>query len=39
MLASQNKEIVQRVSKNGFLAGEDTDYDLIRDAIEQSRSF
>lgn len=39
MLASQNEEIVQRVSKNGFLAGEDTDYDLIRDAIEQSRSF
>jgi phosphonate transport system substrate-binding protein len=39
MLASQNEEIVQRVSKNGFLAGEDADYDLIRDAIEQSRSF
>lgn len=39
MLASQNEEIVQRVAKNGFLAGEDADYDLIRDAIEQSRSF
>lgn len=39
MLASQNEEIVRRVSKNGFLASEDSDYDLIRNAIEQSRSF
>ncbi len=39
MLATQNEEIVRRVSKNGFLASEDADYDLIRDAIEQSRSF
>ena len=39
MLATQNEEIVRRVSKNGFLESEDADYDLIRDAIEQSRSF
>lgn len=39
MLSSQNEEIVRRVAKNGFLAGEDTDYDLIRNAMEQSRSF
>lgn len=39
MLAAQNEEILRRISKNGFLASEDSDYDLIRDAIEQSRSF
>ncbi len=39
MLSVQNEEIVRRVSKNGFLASEDSDYDLIREAIEQSQSF
>lgn len=39
MLSSQNEEIVRRVSKNGFLASEDADYDIIRDAIEHSRGF
>ncbi|MEP2717847.1 PhnD/SsuA/transferrin family substrate-binding protein [Pseudophaeobacter sp.] len=39
MLSSQNEEIVRRVSKNGFLASKDADYDLIREAIEQSRGF
>ena len=39
MLASQNEEIVRRVSKNGFLASSDSDYDIIRDAMEKSRSF
>lgn len=39
MLSSQNEEIVRRVSKNGFLASEDADYNIIRDAISQSRGF
>jgi phosphonate transport system substrate-binding protein len=39
MLAEQNEEIVRRVSKNGFLASTDSDFDLIRDAIEQSLNF
>lgn len=39
MLSSQNEEIVRRVAKNGFLESDDSDYDLIRDAIEQSRGF
>ncbi|MFS4583556.1 PhnD/SsuA/transferrin family substrate-binding protein [Phaeobacter sp. C3_T13_0] len=39
MLSSENEEIVRRVSKNGFLEGADSDYDLIRDAMEQSQAF
>jgi phosphonate transport system substrate-binding protein len=39
MLAAQNEEILRRVAKNGFLASQDSDNDIIRDAIEQSRSF
>ncbi|AHD11654.1 PhnD/SsuA/transferrin family substrate-binding protein [Phaeobacter gallaeciensis] len=39
MLSSENEEIVRRVSKNGFLQGSDSDYDLIRDAMEQSQAF
>ncbi|MEP1330042.1 PhnD/SsuA/transferrin family substrate-binding protein [Pseudophaeobacter sp.] len=39
MLSSQNEEIVRRVSKNGFLASTDADYDIIRDAIVHSRGF
>lgn len=39
MLSSQNEEIVRRVSKNGFLASEDADYNIIRDAMMQSRDF
>lgn len=39
MLSSENEEIVRRVSKNGFLHGTDADYDLIRDAMEQSEAF
>lgn len=39
MFASQNEEIVRRISKNGFLVGEDADYDLIRSAIDRSRRF
>ncbi|APG49103.1 PhnD/SsuA/transferrin family substrate-binding protein [Phaeobacter porticola] len=39
MLSSDNEEIVRRVSKNGFLQGADSDYDLIRDAMEQSQAF
>ncbi|MFV1528215.1 MULTISPECIES: PhnD/SsuA/transferrin family substrate-binding protein [unclassified Phaeobacter] len=39
MLSSENEEIVRRVSKNGFLQGADSDYDLIRDAMEQSQAF
>ena len=39
MLSSQNEEIVRRVSKNGFLASTDADYDFIRDAIAHSRGF
>jgi len=39
MLSAQNEEIVRRVSKNGFIASEDSDYDIVRDAIEKSRSF
>lgn len=39
MLAAENEEIVKRVSKNGFLAGEDADYDIIRAAMERSKGF
>lgn len=39
MLASENEEIVQRISKNGFLEGTDDDYDFVRKAMEQSLSF
>ncbi|WP_293576469.1 PhnD/SsuA/transferrin family substrate-binding protein [Phaeobacter sp.] len=39
MLSSENEEIVRRVSKNGFLEGTDADYDLIRNAMEQSEAF
>lgn len=39
MLASENEEIVKRVSKNGFLLGADKDYDIIRTAMQRSRAF
>lgn len=39
MLASENEEIVQEISKNGFLTGADEDYDIIRRAMERSQAF
>ena len=39
MLASENEEIVKRVSKNGFLLGSDSDYDIIRRAMQRSKAF
>ena len=39
MLASENEEIVKRVSKNGFLLGSDNDYDIIRRAMQRSKAF
>ncbi|WP_264214471.1 PhnD/SsuA/transferrin family substrate-binding protein [Leisingera thetidis] len=39
MLASENEEIVRRISKNGFLEGSDEDYDIIRRAMERSLAF
>ncbi len=39
MLSSQNEEMVKRVSKNGFLAGGDEDYDFIRRAMKRSQDF
>jgi len=39
MLGSGDAEAVKSLAKSGFLIGADTDYDVIRDAIEQSKSF
>lgn len=39
MLASENEEIVRKISKNGFLEGSDTDYDFVRRAMDQSHLF
>ena len=39
MLASENEEIVRQISKNGFLAGTDADYDFVRQAMTQSELF
>ena len=39
MLSSEHEEIVRRIAKNGFLEGTDSDYDLVRRAMEQSLSF
>ena len=39
MSASENEEIVRRISRNGFLLGEDQDYDIIRRAMERSLAF
>lgn len=39
MLASENEEIVRRVSKNGFLLGADSDYQEIRQAMQRSTDF
>ncbi|OIQ44840.1 MAG: phosphonate ABC transporter substrate-binding protein [Roseobacter sp. MedPE-SW] len=39
MLAPGNAEIARRISNHGFLPSGDADFDLIREAIEQSRSF
>ncbi len=39
MLDEKNAEFVRKVAKNGFLEGTDADYQLIRDAMEQSRAF
>lgn len=39
MLASENEEIVRKISKNGFLEGSDADYDFVRRAMAQSDLF
>nr|WP_254604262.1 PhnD/SsuA/transferrin family substrate-binding protein [Leisingera sp. ANG59] len=39
MLSSENEEIVRRIAKNGFLLGNDQDYDIIRRAMERSLAF
>ena len=39
MLAEKNDERVREISKNGFLAGTDEDYQLVRDAMQHSASF
>ncbi|KUP91899.1 PhnD/SsuA/transferrin family substrate-binding protein [Tritonibacter horizontis] len=39
MLSSKNEEMVKRVAKNGFLAGTDSDYDFVRQAMIRSRDF
>lgn len=39
MLASENEEIVKRISKNGFLEGTDDDYNFVRQGMERSMSF
>lgn len=39
MLASENEEIVRRISRNGFLEGTDDDYDFVRKGMERSMSF
>lgn len=39
MMAGTDAPEVQSISKTGFLSGEDSDYDIIRRAIEQSASF
>lgn len=39
MLAAENEAIVRQIAKNGFLAGDHTDFDLVRDAMERSTAF
>ena len=39
MLSSENEEIVRKISKNGFLEGQDSDYDLVRSAMVKSNLF
>ncbi|TLP62736.1 phosphonate ABC transporter substrate-binding protein [Parasedimentitalea maritima] len=39
MLSSENEDIVQQIAKNGFLEGSDSDYDLVRSAMEKSQLF
>ncbi|WP_162932978.1 PhnD/SsuA/transferrin family substrate-binding protein [Roseovarius sp. EL26] len=39
MLGAADQAALKSVSKGGFLAGTDTDYDLIRDAIQHSYMF
>jgi phosphonate transport system substrate-binding protein len=39
MLDPKNLEEVRSIAKNGFLAGEDADYDIIRVAMERSANF
>ena len=39
MLSSENEEIVRQISKNGFLAGTDADFDFVRRAMTQSNLF
>lgn len=39
MLDPDNLEQMKSIAKNGFLTGTDADYDIIRDAMERSKSF
>ncbi|MFW8596119.1 PhnD/SsuA/transferrin family substrate-binding protein [Cribrihabitans neustonicus] len=39
MLSSENEEFVRRIAKNGFLEGADSDYDIIRTAMDRSLAF
>jgi phosphate/phosphite/phosphonate ABC transporter binding protein len=39
MLSSENEDIVRKISKNGFLEGFDSDYELVRQAMDKSNSF
>lgn len=39
MLDAADKKALEAVNKGGFLAGTDSDYDLIRDAMQQSQMF
>ncbi|MFW8636982.1 PhnD/SsuA/transferrin family substrate-binding protein [Cribrihabitans pelagius] len=39
MLSSEHEEIVRQIAKNGFLEGSDSDYDIIRSAMDRSLAF
>jgi phosphonate transport system substrate-binding protein len=39
MLAAENEAPLRQIAKNGFLAGSDADYQLVRDAMERSQDF
>lgn len=39
MLDPKNLDAVRSVARNGFLAGDDADYDIIRNAMERSTHF
>lgn len=39
MLSAEHEDIVQQIAQNGFLQGDHSDYDLVRQAMELSADF